>query len=747
VTRERSRQRKRGALMIRFHCECGQKISVHDRNAGRRGKCPKCGKKILVPTIEPAPDSEKVESIPLEESEKPETSKVAPDSSAGEKPEPPAADTHKPGVFEVAEPEKPPPGEKPPKPISLVADTQIPQKPAEEESYDVIEDVEEASLIEEPAQPSIEPLSLEGEPQRPTEASAASYDIADEKAETAPKVDGATVGVCLNCNKPVSIQAYQQLGYYCSAECKSAVRARTGVSQMVEDTERAAAAVNLVRTVILAVIGLAVVAGIATVAYLVLPRFFKPVGEFALAFDPRTHISKFAAGEEGIYLVAEDGKLSCIDPESLGIRWAVPLDGDSLNRIAPVPVPGGVIAATTVGIFRVDAAAASPSVTNILSPGPGQLPIKLWADGKIFVLLGPQTLTQDEVRQTYAELSKPHGYPGMGADTIPGWPPRDPSPGASHLVALDPASGKELWRKDLRNAGVTDVIVRNGQVWFATTTLAPAQSNPPTLIVVDQESGAEVFQKPLDESHGWHFAASDAGMVVAGVTKIKVLTDSGDSLFDIDPPGGNLATRVAVSESRLVAKGKNGTVSCYDLSANGKLVWSRSVGAGVFPPAISGGRVFVSGIPKGKKAPEQKEASRLTALYKQTAERLSIGILVSKPVPDLACFDLKSGEPLWAAENAGERFVDAGKFVYALWTEERKEESGSDRLYRSYITALNARNGETIWGVADMGISRTPPLPYGGNLYIHLFNIDQTVTSQGVVASTYEDRLSKVEIK
>jgi outer membrane protein assembly factor BamB/DNA-directed RNA polymerase subunit RPC12/RpoP len=733
--------------MIRFHCECGQKISVHDRNAGRRGKCPKCGKKILVPTLEPPPDSEKVESIPLEESEKPEASKVAPDSSAGEKAEPPAAATHKPGVFEVVELEKSPPGEKPPKPISLVADTQIPQKPAEEESYDLIEDVEEAPVIEEPARPSIEPLSLEGEPQRPAEASAASYGIADEKAETAPKIDGATVGVCLNCNKPVSIQAYQQLGYYCSAECKSAVRARTGVSQMVEDTERAAAAVNLVRTVILAVIGLVVVAGIAVVAYLVLPRFFKPVGEFALAFDPRAHISKFAAGEEGIYLVAEDGELSCIDPESLGIRWAVPLEGNSLNRIAPVPVPGGVIAATTAGIFRVDAVAASPSVTDILSPGPGQLPIKLWADGKIFVLLGPQSLTQDEVMQTYAELSKPNGYPGMGADMIPGWPPRNPSPGASHLVALDPASGKELWRKDLRNAGVTDVVVHNGKVWFATTTLAPAQSNPPTLIVVDENSGAEAFQKPLSDSYGWHLADSDAGMVLAGKTKIKVMNDDGDILFEMEPPDGELATKVAVSRDRLAAKGENGTVSCYDLSANGKSAWSRSVGAGVFPPIISGGKVLASGIPKGKKAPEQKEASRLTALYKQTAERLLMGSLVPKPLPDLTCFDLSSGNVLWVAENAGERFVDAGKFVYALWTEERKQESGSDRLYRSYITALNARNGETIWGVADMGISKTPPLPYGGDLYIHLFNIDQTVTSHGVVASTYENRLSKVEIK
>jgi hypothetical protein len=91
--------------------------------------------------------------------------------------------------------------------------------------------------------------------------------------------------------------------------------------------------------------------------------------------------------------------------------------------------------------------------------------------------------------------------------------------------------------------------------------------------------------------------------------------------------------------------------------------------------------------------------------------------------------------------------VDAGKFVYALWTEERKKEAGGNRLYRSYITAFSAKNGDMIWGVADMGISKAPPFPHKGELYIHLFHIDSLMTSHGQVVSTYNNRLSKIEIR
>jgi len=37
--------------MIRFYCEhCAHKISVRDKDIGRQGKCPKCGKVVIVPT-------------------------------------------------------------------------------------------------------------------------------------------------------------------------------------------------------------------------------------------------------------------------------------------------------------------------------------------------------------------------------------------------------------------------------------------------------------------------------------------------------------------------------------------------------------------------------------------------------------------------------------------------------------------------------------------------------------------------
>jgi len=42
--------------VIRFHCKkCGQKISVPENSAGKKGKCPKCKKMVVVPTLEQIP--------------------------------------------------------------------------------------------------------------------------------------------------------------------------------------------------------------------------------------------------------------------------------------------------------------------------------------------------------------------------------------------------------------------------------------------------------------------------------------------------------------------------------------------------------------------------------------------------------------------------------------------------------------------------------------------------------------------
>ena len=39
----------KGVIMIKFYCECGQKISVDDVHAGKKGRCPKCKTIVLIP--------------------------------------------------------------------------------------------------------------------------------------------------------------------------------------------------------------------------------------------------------------------------------------------------------------------------------------------------------------------------------------------------------------------------------------------------------------------------------------------------------------------------------------------------------------------------------------------------------------------------------------------------------------------------------------------------------------------------
>jgi hypothetical protein len=48
---------------IRFTCSCGRELNVKDSLAGKRGKCPACGKTIQVPTAEQA--ARQVETPPL----------------------------------------------------------------------------------------------------------------------------------------------------------------------------------------------------------------------------------------------------------------------------------------------------------------------------------------------------------------------------------------------------------------------------------------------------------------------------------------------------------------------------------------------------------------------------------------------------------------------------------------------------------------------------------------------------------
>ncbi len=39
-------------MAIRFSCPCGRQFQVKDEEAGKRGKCPSCGRKVLIPTPE-----------------------------------------------------------------------------------------------------------------------------------------------------------------------------------------------------------------------------------------------------------------------------------------------------------------------------------------------------------------------------------------------------------------------------------------------------------------------------------------------------------------------------------------------------------------------------------------------------------------------------------------------------------------------------------------------------------------------
>ena len=45
-------------MTIAFACACGQQLQARDEHAGRRTRCPKCGRDVMIPSIEPAREAE-----------------------------------------------------------------------------------------------------------------------------------------------------------------------------------------------------------------------------------------------------------------------------------------------------------------------------------------------------------------------------------------------------------------------------------------------------------------------------------------------------------------------------------------------------------------------------------------------------------------------------------------------------------------------------------------------------------------
>ena len=42
-------------MALSFSCDCGQEMQAKEEHAGRRTRCPKCGKDVMIPSVEPAP--------------------------------------------------------------------------------------------------------------------------------------------------------------------------------------------------------------------------------------------------------------------------------------------------------------------------------------------------------------------------------------------------------------------------------------------------------------------------------------------------------------------------------------------------------------------------------------------------------------------------------------------------------------------------------------------------------------------
>ncbi len=233
-------------------------------------------------------------------------------------------------------------------------------------------------------------------------------------------------------------------------------------------------------------------------------------------------------------------------------------------------------------------------------------------------------------------------------------PSRRTHRGGGRLVALDAADGKVRWERDFpagdfyKAKSFPDRCIVGGRIYV---------TDGEACLVLDANTGRDVARFDAPESSlGWSYLAA-----------------SGERLFG------------AARDGR--------AVFCVDARTGGT-VWTRTVEAGVFVPALSGGRLCFA-TASGELA--ALDAATGAELWSKTgavpAGKASVHlrgrqVLALAQNDELLAFDAADGRTVW-------RRTEAGAFASGL-------AFGADAVYlRGGSTALRLADGATLWKQTD----------------------------------------------
>ncbi|HUJ09240.1 MAG TPA: PQQ-binding-like beta-propeller repeat protein [Verrucomicrobiae bacterium] len=154
---------------------------------------------------------------------------------------------------------------------------------------------------------------------------------------------------CMNCGKPLCNDCVRERGYYCSDECREAVRATEPDVDTKADRDMGPSVEKMERTMeafglwVKRLVMLAVIAGLGYAGFSIYQKVTAPKGQVTSAVSSPSLMESFSAKllRPDLAVVVTDDNLALVQLSSGQKRWTVPLSEFEEKVRPPKPAAGG----------------------------------------------------------------------------------------------------------------------------------------------------------------------------------------------------------------------------------------------------------------------------------------------------------------------------------------------------------------------------------------------------------------------
>ena len=468
------------------------------------------------------------------------------------------------------------------------------------------------------------------------------------------------------CGKAICSLCRKEWGYFCSEACKATKRSASADLEPAESREEMAAIrekvqkwMHLVRFRIIPVI--AVIAAI-WIGHWIMDSSGELVWEWQPEGDKT--LSHMILAEDTIYAGCAGGRLYAIDATSGKERWRLETQAD-----LSVGVPQLVDEDTclTWGEAEVIAADVTDGSQVWLHKVEGKIdPPLLSAEGA--VCLRSSTWKNLEIKSS--------GDSGFGASlgSLFGGPERPIKVrDKTLLTALDPATGRVLWQREVHYSGAAgSLVAMEDLICLRRSSLQVKKggNSPPGtgIAALDGQTGKERWHADLGMVSAME--TTPAGLLVKEFSRLTLVSPAGKTIWSraMDQAGS-----ARVMSGHICSVSNAGEAVCLALST-GEEVWSRELGKGTVVSFAGKGEVFYAVA--GKDPPPEKSTD---------------------PAYDLKALNLSDGTLLWQADWDDDGVLTHGAYLFCLNVEGGVNLIDQEMSERTRIFAHDPDDGDALW--------------------------------------------------